>query len=147
MEGRDACRAFSKELQRYTRLRLLGPHAEGLVAWLQAEGYPLLQIRRRLCVLVRLERRLRRRGVRELGDLSIAELLDLAPIDSQDDIYLSALVRSLACYLDMCGVLAEAVDLDMKRAALAKAGPLADIDPALAAWKKDASILDWLEAL
>jgi site-specific recombinase XerD len=40
-----------------------------------------------------------------------------------------------------------AVDLEMKRTALAKARPLADIDPALAAWRKDATILEWLEAL
>jgi site-specific recombinase XerD len=40
-----------------------------------------------------------------------------------------------------------AVDLETKRAALAKARPVGDTDPALAAWRKDASILDWLEAL
>jgi integrase/recombinase XerD len=40
-----------------------------------------------------------------------------------------------------------AVDLEMKRAALAKARPVDDIDPALAAWRSDASIVQWLEAL
>jgi integrase/recombinase XerD len=40
-----------------------------------------------------------------------------------------------------------AVDLEMKRAALAKANPLADVDAALGSWRQDASILDWLEAL
>ncbi|MFQ5699949.1 MAG: site-specific integrase [Myxococcota bacterium] len=40
-----------------------------------------------------------------------------------------------------------AVDLEMKRAAIAKARPLGDIDPALAAWRSDATILQWLEAL
>ena len=39
------------------------------------------------------------------------------------------------------------VDLETKRAALAKAGPIGDHDPALAAWRSDASILTWLEAL
>jgi integrase/recombinase XerD len=39
------------------------------------------------------------------------------------------------------------VDLEMKRAALAKAAPLADIDASLAGWRSDASILEWLEAL
>jgi site-specific recombinase XerD len=39
------------------------------------------------------------------------------------------------------------VDLETKRAALAKAGPIGDVDPALAAWRSDASILAWLEAL
>jgi site-specific recombinase XerD len=40
-----------------------------------------------------------------------------------------------------------AVDLETKRAALAKACPVGDIEPALAAWSKDATILDWLIAL
>jgi site-specific recombinase XerD len=40
-----------------------------------------------------------------------------------------------------------AVDLEMKRAAVAKARPLGDIDPALAAWRTKATILQWLEAL
>jgi integrase/recombinase XerD len=40
-----------------------------------------------------------------------------------------------------------AVDLETKCAALAKARPLGNIDPALAAWRSDATIIDWLEAL
>lgn len=40
-----------------------------------------------------------------------------------------------------------AVNLETKRAALAKAGAVGDIAPAVAAWRKDASILQWLEAL
>jgi site-specific recombinase XerD len=40
-----------------------------------------------------------------------------------------------------------AVDLEMKRAALAKARPHVAVDPAVAASRKDASILQWLEAL
>lgn len=40
-----------------------------------------------------------------------------------------------------------AVDLEMKRAALAKADPLGAVDSSLAGWRKDASILDWLEKL
>jgi len=39
------------------------------------------------------------------------------------------------------------VDLETKRAALAKAGPLGEVDPAFAEWRSDASILAWLEAL
>jgi site-specific recombinase XerD len=39
------------------------------------------------------------------------------------------------------------VDLETKRSALAKAGPVGNDDPALAAWRSDASILEWLEAL
>lgn len=40
-----------------------------------------------------------------------------------------------------------AVDLEMKRVAIAKASQLADIEPALVAWRSDATILSWLEAL
>jgi site-specific recombinase XerD len=40
-----------------------------------------------------------------------------------------------------------AVDLELKRAALAKARPVAKVDPALAAWRRDATILDWLGSL
>ena len=39
------------------------------------------------------------------------------------------------------------VDLETKRAALAKAGPVVDDDLALASWRSNASILTWLEAL
>ena len=39
-----------------------------------------------------------------------------------------------------------AVDLEAKRAAIARVRP-PDTNPALAAWRSDASILDWLEAL
>jgi site-specific recombinase XerD len=40
-----------------------------------------------------------------------------------------------------------AVDLEMKRAAVEKARPLLAIDPAVSAWRKDTSILEWLETL
>jgi hypothetical protein len=40
-----------------------------------------------------------------------------------------------------------AVDLEAKRAAITRAAPDTDTDPALAAWRSDASILEWLEAL
>jgi site-specific recombinase XerD len=40
-----------------------------------------------------------------------------------------------------------AVNLETKRAALAKAGPLTDISNGLPTWRNDSSILEWLEAL
>jgi site-specific recombinase XerD len=40
-----------------------------------------------------------------------------------------------------------AVDLETKRAALAKAHPLVGLDAGLAAWRKEDSVLEWLEAL
>lgn len=39
------------------------------------------------------------------------------------------------------------IDLETKRAALAKAGPVGEDDPGLAAWRSEVSILAWLEAL
>jgi len=91
---------------RFTSLRLLGSHVEEFVAWLQTQGYPPLPIRLRLRALPRLDARLRRLGVRRLEGISAAQLLELTPRDSQDDLYLSALVRSLVRYLDTRGVLA-----------------------------------------
>jgi integrase/recombinase XerD len=40
-----------------------------------------------------------------------------------------------------------AVDLETKRAAVAKAGALGDADPETASWRADASVLEWLESL
>lgn len=40
-----------------------------------------------------------------------------------------------------------AVDLEMKRAAVAKARPIGRVAPAVAAWRNDRSILQWLESL
>jgi integrase/recombinase XerD len=40
-----------------------------------------------------------------------------------------------------------AVDLETKRAAIDMAGPIGDADPALAAWRSNASVLEWLEGL
>jgi integrase/recombinase XerD len=39
------------------------------------------------------------------------------------------------------------VDLEMKRAAVAKARPVGAVDPAVAAWRTDKTILQWLESL
>lgn len=90
---------------RYTSLQLLGPYVEDFVAWLQAQGYPPFPIRQRLLVLPRVDLLLHRLGVRRLGAVSHAQLLGLAPRDSQDDVYLAAVVRSLADYLDRRGLL------------------------------------------
>jgi len=85
---------------------LLGPHVDGFVVWLHTEGYPRLPIRLRIRETPRVDKQLKRRGFRRLQDLSRDQLLRLAPRDSQDDIYLTALVRSLADYLEEKGVLA-----------------------------------------
>lgn len=91
---------------RYTSQRLLGSHVEDFVTWLDARGFPPTPIQRRLRALPRVDSLLRRRGTRQLGTVTRAQLLGLAPQDSQDDVYLAALVRSLADYFDERGLLA-----------------------------------------
>lgn len=97
---------FPRRHARFSSLPLLGPHLDDFVVWLSAQGYPRLPIRLRVRETPRVDTRLRRRGIRQVEDLSRAELLALAPRDSQDDIYLAAVVRSLASYLAARGVLA-----------------------------------------
>jgi site-specific recombinase XerD len=93
---------------RFSSLPLLGPYVDDFVGWLQEQGYPRLPIRLRIRETPRVDVRLRRRGVRRLKDLSRAQLLGLAPRDSQNDVYLAAVVRSLAQYFDAKGILAAA---------------------------------------
>jgi site-specific recombinase XerD len=100
---------FPRAHARFTSLPLLGPHVEEFAVWLRSQGYPLLPLRLRIRETPRLDARLRRRGVRRLGDLSVAQLLACAPRDSQDDICRAAVVRSLARYFDTRGVLARPV--------------------------------------
>ena len=76
------------------------------VRWLDALGLARISIRRRIGRTPHLETLLHREGVRELGKLSRADLLAFAPRRSPDDIYLSAVVRSLAAYLEERGSLA-----------------------------------------
>jgi integrase/recombinase XerD len=91
---------------RFSSLKLLGPHVDDFVRWLHAAGYPPLRIRLRIRETPRVEARLRKRGMRRLEDLSRDQLLALAPRDSQMDVYLGAVVRSLAEYFEERGVLA-----------------------------------------
>jgi site-specific recombinase XerD len=85
---------------RFSSLPVLGPYVEGFVAALRSQGYPRLPIRARLRAAKRLDRRLWQRGVRSPGDLTAAEFLAFAPKDSQSDIDLAAVVRSLVKYLE-----------------------------------------------
>lgn len=91
---------FPRFHARFSSLPLLGPHLDGFVLWLRSQGYPQLPIRLRIRETPRVEALLRRRRFRRLGDVSAAEILKFAPPDSQDDVYLAAVVRSLASYLD-----------------------------------------------
>jgi integrase/recombinase XerD len=91
---------------RFSSLPLLGPLVADFVVWLHARGYTRRLILLRVRVLPRVDARLRRRGVRRLQDLSRPALLALAPRDSHEDMYLAAVVRSLALFLDERYVLA-----------------------------------------
>lgn len=97
---------FPRAHARFASLPLLGPHVDGFVVWLSGQGYPRRPIQLRIREMPRLDARLRRRGIRRLGALSPVQLLEMAPRDSQDDVYLAAVVRSLARYLDARGLLA-----------------------------------------
>jgi integrase/recombinase XerD len=90
---------------RFSSLFLLGPYVERFFVWLHSQGHPRSHIRYRVRAMPRLEARLHRRGVRSLEGLSAAELLSFAPQDSQDDMGMAALVRSLTRCLDRQGVL------------------------------------------
>lgn len=91
---------FPRVHARYSSLRVLGRHLEGFVVWLFSQGYPLLPIRMRVRAARRLDALLWRRGIRHPGELNAAEFLAYAPEDSQKDISLAALVRSLVRYFE-----------------------------------------------
>lgn len=95
---------YPRRHARFSTLPLLGPVVEDFTVWLHAAGYTRLPIRLRIRALPRVDARLRRRGVRRLKGLARAKLLTLAPRDSQDDVYLAAVVRSLSLFLDERGV-------------------------------------------
>lgn len=91
--------------RRFSSLPLLGVYVDDFVAWLSAKGYHRIPIRCRIRALPRVDRALRRRGVQRIRGLSAALLVGLAPKDSQDDINLSATVRSLARFFEARGLL------------------------------------------
>jgi len=93
---------------RYQSLRVLGPHLDGFVAWLRSQGYPRLPICLRVRAARQIDALLWRRGVRRPSDLTAAEFLAYAPKDSQDDICLTAAIRSLVRYFEQQHVLAPA---------------------------------------
>jgi site-specific recombinase XerD len=93
---------------RFSSLRVLGPHLDGFVGWLRSKGFPLPPICARLRAAKRLDRLLWRRGIREPGDLTSAKFRAFAPRDSQQDIDLTAVVRSLTKYFEERQALAPA---------------------------------------
>src|SRR5947199_6523708 len=84
---------------RVASLRVLGPLLDEFVGWLHARGFPRLPIRLRARDAPRLAARFRRRGIRDIAQLSHDDLLGFAPRDAAADVYLAALVHSLARFL------------------------------------------------
>src|SRR5690554_4640711 len=91
---------FPKAHHRFSPLPLLGAYLDGFIAWLYAQGYPRLPVRQRIRAAKRLDEVLRRDEVRRVEDLTAEQLLAYAPKDSQQDIGLAAVVRSLTTYLE-----------------------------------------------
>lgn len=94
---------FPRIHARVASLRVLGPILDEFVVWLYSRGFPPLPIRLRVREAPRLEARLRRRGIQDLGQLSLNELLAFAPREAGGDVYMAALVHSLARFLDQGG--------------------------------------------
>ena len=96
---------FPRAHARYHSLPVLGSRLSGLACWLHEQGFSRLTIRHRMQRAPGLDADLRRRGVRDLGELSRKELLLSAPAKATDNKHLSALVRSLAIHLEALDVL------------------------------------------
>ena len=84
--------------RRYTSFPIVGSILDGYGAWLLKEGYSTDRMREYFRAVPRLVRLLQQRGVRSLAGLSRTRLQSCAPIDSQDDPDVAALVRQLDRY-------------------------------------------------
>ena len=96
---------FPRAHARYTSLPLLGTHLEGFACWLREQGFSPATIRLRVLRARALEADLQRQQVRGLGELSCPELMGFAPPKARDAKHSSALVRSLAVFLETQGIL------------------------------------------
>jgi len=99
---------FPRVSARYATLPILGRHLEGFLAWLRAEGYPDLPIKRRVRAARQFDALLRRRHVRDVGDLTVSDLLAYIPMYARKDALLAAAIRSFVRYFAQHGMLAVA---------------------------------------
>lgn len=97
---------FPRAHARFLALPLLGPLLDQLARWQADRGFNEIQIRGRLRKAPVLEALLLERGLNDLGQVPKSCLLELTARKSQDDLYLSALVHSLADFLEDRGMLA-----------------------------------------
>lgn len=100
---------FPRAHARFLALPVLGPLLDGLANWLAARGFPATAIKARVRKAPVLEALLVDGGWADLCTVSMPQLLQLTAGKSQNDINLSALVRSLADFLDQRGMLAPTV--------------------------------------
>jgi site-specific recombinase XerD len=86
--------------QRYSSMRLFGPLLDDFASWLSGRGYHCDLIRNHMRATRRLERKLLRRGCRTIPEIGREALRACRPKDSQDDMFLAAVVRNWERYLD-----------------------------------------------
>jgi len=108
---------FPRAHARFLALPLLGPLLDQLARWQADRGFNESQLRGRLRKAPVLEALLLERGLNDLGQVSKSCLLELTARKSQDDLYLSALVHSLADFLEDRGMLAATAPTPSERLA------------------------------
>ncbi len=84
---------------RYLSLPIVGSHLDGFVSWLRKRGYHNYRIRLRIRKMPLIVAMLDRNQIRQFDKVTADEFMKLAPKNSQDDVYLTAAVRSLTHYL------------------------------------------------
>lgn len=108
---------FPRAHARFLTLPLLGPLLDQLARRHADRGFNESQIRARLRKAPVLEALLLERGLIDLGQVPKSCLLELTARKSQDDRYLSALVHSLADFLEDRGMLAATAPTPSERLA------------------------------
>jgi len=98
---------FPRVHQRYASLAVLGPTLDAFAEFLVARGFPQLPIRRHVRTALRVDKKLRRQGCRDITQVTRAVLRACGPPPgrSQDDRSLAATVRLLEYFFDEAGVL------------------------------------------
>ncbi len=94
------CNIFPRMHRRYSSLQLFGPLLDDFTDWLSAHGYHRDLIRSHMRATRRLERKLLCRGYRTISEIRREALQACRPKDSQDDMFLAAVVKLWERYLD-----------------------------------------------
>lgn len=98
---------FPRAHDRFLRLQVLGCVISGFAEWLAEKGYAPLSVRQHVRCSCRLDRALRRRGFRQLADVTTADWSACVSARARkDDAKLAAAVRCWHRYLHARGLLA-----------------------------------------